>query len=305
MGTPEFAVESLDKLFHSHHQVLAVVTSPDKPAGRGLKIKYSAVKEYALKNNLTCLQPEKLRDPNFTEILKKMGADVFVVIAFRMLPQSIWEIPPFGTINIHASLLPDYRGAAPINHAIMNGEKETGVSSFIIQKEIDTGDILLQKKCEILFDDNAGTLHDRLKTLGAELIVETLDGLEKGTIKKIPQTHFKASEKLAAKLNTENTRINFDSSAISIYNFCRGLNPYPGAWCTLKQGDSEIILKVFTVQIATSESKAGVINAEGLVVRCADGQVILTEIQPAGKRRMSAADFLRGIQDKKSPISIK
>jgi methionyl-tRNA formyltransferase len=182
MGTPEFAVESLERIHHSKHSLLAVVTSPDKPAGRGMKLRQSAVKEYCVLNDIPCLQPEKLKDAEFIANLKKLDAEAFVVIAFRMLPQEIWSMPRKGTINIHASLLPDYRGAAPINHAIIQGEQVTGVSSFIIEKEIDTGDILLQKSCKIGKNETAGELHDKLKILGADLIIETLDGLENGKI---------------------------------------------------------------------------------------------------------------------------
>lgn len=305
MGTPEFAVESLEKIYHSHHKVLAVVTSPDRPAGRGLKLKYSAVKEFALKNNIPCLQPEKLKDPDFVNQLKDLGADAFVVIAFRMLPQIIWEIPPFGTINIHASLLPEYRGAAPINHAIIHGENQTGVTSFLIQKEIDTGDILLQQSCEIKYEDTAQTLHDRLKKLGADLILKTLDGLEQGKIIKSPQADFMASPKNAPKLTTENTRINFGSNAEDIRNFCRGLNPFPGAWCVFKHGEEESLLKVFSVKTKTGPEMGGIeITNDGIRVPCADGKVLLEEVQPAGKKRMSGGEFARGIKGKKGLFEI-
>jgi methionyl-tRNA formyltransferase len=297
MGTPEFAVESLDRLFHSQHKILAVVTGPDKPAGRGMNLKQSAVKEYCLANNIKCFQPEKLRDEDFIKDLRNLNADAFIVIAFRMLPQVIWEMPKFGTINIHASLLPEYRGAAPINHAIINGEKETGVSSFLIQKEIDTGDILMQKACEIKSNDTAGSLHDKLKLLGADLIVETLNLLEIGSIKKSKQPTSTATHKIAPKLSTENTKIIFNQPAEKVYNFCRGLSPFPGAWCNYKQGNQAIILKVYSVKVVEGTLISNTqLTANGLMVPCLDKNILLTEVQPAGKKRMSGEDFSRGIQ---------
>jgi len=229
--------------------------------------------------------------------LQSFDADVFVVIAFRMLPEVVWRMPKKGTVNIHASLLPDYRGAAPINYAIINGEVETGVTSFLIQKEIDTGDILLQKKCEIKKTDNAGSLHEKLKHMGAELILETLDGIEKGNIEVIKQSSQIDADKKAPKLNTENTRIDFSKKALEISNLCRGLAPFPGAWCIFKQGEHEIILKVFCVEKTESDAnKQTEISAKGPIIKCADGKILLTHLQPSGKKRMLGSDFARGIQ---------
>jgi len=297
MGTPEFAVESLKRIHHSKHSLLAVVTSPDKPAGRGMKLRQSAVKEYCVLNDIPCLQPEKLKDPEFIANLKKLDAEAFVVIAFRMLPQEIWSMPRKGTINIHASLLPDYRGAAPINHAIIQGEQVTGVSSFIIEKEIDTGDILLQKSCKIVKNETAGELHDKLKILGADLIIETLDGLENGKISGQKQAKPANQQKIAPKLTTINTKINFGQSAQQVFDFCRGLSPFPGAWCGFKQGDNESTLKIFKIKILDNAPSTTIrLDPNGLIVPCLDANILLEEVQPAGKRRMSGGEFARGIQ---------
>lgn len=235
MGTPEFAVASLEKIAEAGHEIAAVVTAPDRPAGRGQKIQFSAVKEAAIKLHIPVLQPEKLKNEDFVSELKKLNAELFVVVAFRMLPEVVWNMPPKGTINLHGSLLPQYRGAAPINWAVINGEKETGVTTFFIRHEIDTGNILQHKKIEISESDNAGTIHDKLMITGAGLLVDTLDKLEKTTLTAEPQEKFVGNQELkhAPKIFRETCHINWKKSTEEIYNLIRGLSPYPAAWTDL------------------------------------------------------------------------
>ena len=299
MGTPEFAVASLDALVSGGYNVVGVVTMPDKPAGRGYKVQFSAVKEYALAHNLPLLQPEKLKDEQFLEELKALKADLQIVVAFRMLPEVVWNMPPMGTFNLHGSLLPQYRGAAPINWAIINGEKETGVTTFFLQHEIDTGDLILQKKIAIHRTDNAETIHDQLMVLGAQTVVETVDCILDGTAPKMPQPEV-AELKMAPKIFKETCKINWNSDCESIYNFVRGLSPYPTAWSELMNDNREPIpMKIYAVTTEqTSHTYThGTIITDGkkeLKVACKDGFVIIQSLQLSGKKRMNSNEFLRG-----------
>lgn len=301
MGTPEFAVPSLNKLYEAGYEIAAVVTAPDKPAGRGMQLTESAVKKYATEKNIPVLQPEKLKNPDFIETLKDFHADVQVVVAFRMLPEIVWNMPPLGTINLHGSLLPKYRGAAPINWAIINGEKETGVTTFKLQQQIDTGNILLQQKIPITETETAGTLHDKMMHVGADLLLETLQQLEKGNLKEIPQTdnsqlttHI-SSLTTAPKIFTETCEINWHQPAEKIYNFIRGLSPYPSAF-TFLNGKK---LKIFTSEKEKThtENESGKMltdNKSFLKFATTDGFISVKEIQLEGKKKMAIEDFLRG-----------
>ena len=298
MGTPEFAVASLDALVGGGYNVVGVVTMPDKPAGRGYKMQFSAVKEYALAHNLPLLQPEKLKNEEFLDSLRALHADLQIVVAFRMLPEVVWAMPPLGTFNLHGSLLPQYRGAAPINWAIINGEQETGVTTFFLQQEIDTGDLILQKRTPITDDDNAGTIHDRLMSIGAAAVVETVDCIIAGTAPKTPQPQG-VTLKSAPKIFKETCRIDWTQSCHQIFNFVRGLSPYPAAWSVLHTDDKTIDIKLFEVtrEPAAHTLQAGQVVCAGknyLKVAVADGFVKIESLQPAGKKRMSAADWLRG-----------
>ena len=245
MGTPEFAVASLDALVKAGFNIVAVVTAPDKPAGRGMKMNESAVKKYASDSGMNILQPEKLKNPEFIETLKKLDADLQIVVAFRMLPEVVWNMPSLGTVNVHASLLPQYRGAAPINWAIINGEKETGITTFKLQHEIDTGNILLQEKTPIGDNETAGELHDKLKIIGAQLLVKTVTGLADNSIQELPQSRLNSHEvsnlRHAPKIFTDTCRINWNNSISSVHNLIRGLSPFPGAFTTLR----DKTLKIF------------------------------------------------------------
>jgi methionyl-tRNA formyltransferase len=295
-GTPDFAVASLRALVEAGGQVVAVVTAPDKPSGRGLQLTQTPVKEYALSQHIPVLQPPKLKNPEFLETLKSYAADVHVVVAFRMLPEAVWAMPPLGTINVHASLLPQYRGAAPINWAIMNGETETGVTTFRLKHEIDTGGLLLQTAVPILPEDNAGSLHDKLMMAGAALLVRTLDGLAAGSI--VPQPQPEGDDlKHAPKIFKEDTRINWSQPAAVIHNFIRGLSPYPAAFTTLKEKGLKVFLSK-PVQEA-HDIEAGTIETDGktyLRVASDDGWVYLEEVQQEGKKRMPVVEFLRGFR---------
>ncbi|HKL96187.1 MAG TPA: methionyl-tRNA formyltransferase [Paludibacteraceae bacterium] len=298
MGTPEFAVASLDALVSRGYKVVGVVTMPDKPAGRGYKIQVSAVKTYALTHNLPILQPEKLKDDDFLEKLKALKADLQIVVAFRMLPEVVWNMPPMGTFNLHGSLLPQYRGAAPINWAIINGEKETGVTTFFLQHEIDTGDLILQKKMAINHLDNAETIHDKLMVLGAQTVVETVDRIVDGTAPKMPQPMV-GELKTAPKIFKETCKIDWNNDGETIYNFVRGLSPYPTAWSELDSNNKPQIVKIYDVESEKSVHRFGIgkIITDGkkeLKVTCKDGFVAIKELQLAGKKRMPIAEFLRG-----------
>jgi methionyl-tRNA formyltransferase len=303
MGTPDFAVASLDKLTSTKHEIVGVVTVPDKPAGRGQKLQFSPVKLYALENNLPVLQPEKLKDPEFVENLKQLKADLFVVVAFRMLPEVVWSLPRLGTINLHASLLPQYRGAAPINWAIINGETETGVTTFFIEKDIDTGNILFSEKVPIANSVSAGDLHDMLMETGANLIIKTVDSIEIGNIKPIPQKNIDNRVlKPAQKLNKEICRINWNENSIKIYNKIRGLSPYPTAWSVLQHNNNKIFVKIFETeyQIENSNISPGTLITDGkkiLKTASIDGSIIIKSLQVEGKKRMSVEEFLRGFHD--------
>lgn len=295
MGTPDFAVTSLQRLLNAGCQIVAVVTAPDRPSGRGLQLTASPVKKAAEAANLPILQPEKLRDPHFLDQLADYKADLQIVVAFRMLPEIVWAMPTIGTFNLHGSLLPQYRGAAPINWAIINGETETGVTTFFIQKEIDTGQMIFQDEEPIYPDDTAGTLHDRLMERGADLVLKTIRAIESGDYPRTPQP---ATDELrpAPKLSRETTEIDWSQSVHQIRNFVRGLSPYPSAW-TLINGK---VFKIYDVSIANESpfvaepGQAYSDNKKTILVRAADGWLQLNTLQAEGKRRMSAEEFLRG-----------
>jgi methionyl-tRNA formyltransferase len=290
-------VESLDAIMQSSHEVAAVVTVPDRQAGRGQKVIYSAVKEYALTHQLPLLQPEKLRDPDFLAALAEYHADMFVVVAFRMLPEAVWNMPQHGTFNLHASLLPRYRGAAPINWAIINGEQETGVTTFLLNHNIDEGAILLQENTPIAADETAESLHDRLAAMGRKLVVRTLDGIEAGTITPTPQ---KGTPCPAPKIFKEDCRIDFSRTSEEVDRFVRGLSPYPAATMTLVNPKGEKVpFKVYSVQpiVETPNKPCGTLISDGkrvLKMATANGFVQICELQMAGKKKNSAEDFLRG-----------
>jgi methionyl-tRNA formyltransferase len=303
MGTPEFAIPPLRKLIEEGYEIAAVVTSPDKPAGRGRKLSQSAVKTFAEHHGLPTLQPHSLKDPDFISQLEKLEAQLYIVVAFRMLPESIWKIPSKGTFNLHASLLPQYRGAAPINHAIINGERETGVTTFMIDHNIDTGNILLQEKCEIEPDDDAGSLHDKLMEMGASLVVKTAEAIFSGSITPSPQENC-ITLKQAPKLNKENSRINWSKSSYEIYNFIRGLSPYPAAHTIMSYRERSIPVKILSSEIAEKESnddiKPGTIltdNKSFLRVRCGTGSILVKSLQAAGKKRLNIKEFLAGFRE--------
>jgi len=298
MGTPEFAVASLDALLEAGYPVVAVVTAADKPAGRGMKLTESAVKKYAVEKGLLVLQPEKLKNPAFIEQLRTLKADIQVVVAFRMLPEMVWNMPPMGTINLHGSLLPQYRGAAPINWAVINGEKETGVTTFKLQHEIDTGNILLQERFPVGKDDTAGDIHDKMKSIGAALLVKTIDGLVAGTLKEQPQPaalNEGAALKHAPKIFTETCKIDWGKPVDEVYNLIRGLSPFPAAFTLLNE-------KTFKIYHSIKEKAKPSVdpgqlltdNKTYLKFAAADGYIHATEIQLEGKRKMMIEEFLRG-----------
>ena len=305
MGTPEFAVASLDALVQAGCHIVGVITAPDKAAGRGMQLQQSAVKKYAVEKGLHILQPDKLKNPGFLEQLRSLQADLQIVVAFRMLPEAVWNMPPMGSVNLHGSLLPQYRGAAPINWAVINGEKETGVTTFKLKHEIDTGDILLQERFPIGDDETAGEVHDKMKAIGAQLLVRTVAGLAEGTLKKTPQLstgNLPAGEadrpetlKHAPKIFTETCRIDFSKTVNEVHNLIRGLSPFPGAFTSL---DSKT-LKIFRTekQPGSTGSASGSFETDKkqfLKFACADGYVLVKELQLEGKKRMAVEDFLRG-----------
>ena len=307
LGTPEFAVESLDAIVRAGHDVAAVVTMPDKPAGRGNRMFQSPVKVYALEHDIPVLQPVRLKDPEFVDALRAINADLFVVIAFRMLPEVVWSMPPMGTFNLHASLLPRYRGAAPINRAVMNGDTETGVTTFLLKHEIDTGDILAQERIEILPSHNVGDVHDALMHLGARLTLETIERLADGTARPIPQDSLTGgvTPTPAPKIFKEDCHIDWTRPAVEIHNLVRGLSPYPGAWTTLTDihasADRTPVGDVKIYETALSPCPAadiapGQILIEGtrLWVGTADTPLEILSIQAPGKRRLPTPDYLRG-----------
>ena len=298
MGTPEFAVASLDALVSAGHNIVGVVTAPDKPAGRGLKMNESAVKQYAKAKGLRILQPEKLKNTAFLEELKSLQADLQVVVAFRMLPEVVWNMPPLGTINLHASLLPQYRGAAPINWAVINGEKETGVTTFKLQHEIDTGNILMQEAILIGEDETAGELHDKIKFIGAALLLKTVNALASGNTQEIPQSTIITQGvdiKHAPKIFTETAKINWAKPIVEIYNLIRGLSPYPAAFTYL---DGKL-LKIYKakkeiVHPAVLPGEVETDKKSYLKFAGSDGYIIVEELQVEGKKKMGVVEFLRG-----------
>jgi methionyl-tRNA formyltransferase len=293
LGTPDFSVPSLDAIVKAGHEVVAVVTMPDKPAGRGMQLQQSAVKKYAVENNIKVLQPVKLKDPEFIAELQTLNADLQVVIAFRMLPQIVWQMPKFGTLNLHASLLPDYRGAAPINWAIINGETKTGVSTFFLKHEIDTGDVLLTKEVAITPTMNAGELHDLLMQVGAETIVKSLALIENGNTKGTPQGD--DNNKMAPKIFKEHCLINFNQIGQNIYNLIRGLSPYPAAFTYFDNKILKVYESIFeAINHQEPIGKMMSDNKTFLKVACEDGYIHLLQIQLEGKKRMKVDEFLRG-----------
>lgn len=306
MGTPEFAVASLKAIHESDHEVVAVITALDKPAGRGKKIRSSAVKVYASGQELQILQPNNLKDPAFQQELESLNAELFVVVAFRMLPESVWAMPPKGTINLHASLLPQYRGAAPINHAIINGEQKSGVTTFFIEKEIDTGKVIERVEVDILPNMNAGELHDQLMTTGAKALLSTIDKIESGKYSAIDQKELlKEAGKLkpAPKIFREDCRIDFAQNAQSVHNKIRGLSPYPGAWIILKTAEKHTQFKILSSEISKNgENPPGEIltdNKSYIEVACSSGSIRLLKLQMEGKKKMPVEEFLRGFSFEK------
>jgi methionyl-tRNA formyltransferase len=298
MGTPDFAVQPLETLIDNGCEIVGVVTMPDKPAGRGHKIQFSPVKEFALKKNLKIFQPEKLKDEAFISELKALNADLQIVVAFRMLPEVVWNMPPLGTINLHASLLPQYRGAAPINWAIINGETQTGVTTFLLQHEIDTGNIIFQQSVDIQQDDTAGTLHDKLMNVGSELILKTVKAVEQGSVKTVSQPIL-ANQKPAPKIFKDDCRLDFSKNAADLHNFVRGLSPYPAAFFEFLRNGEPTTTKVFQTapEIAEHNFEYGKIITDGkktLKIAVADGFLHIKTLQTAGKKQMSAEEFLLG-----------
>lgn len=297
MGTPEFAVGILDSILTNNYNVVAVITAPDRPAGRGQKIKFSAVKEFALQKELPILQPTNLKDEAFLSELKSYNANLQIVVAFRMLPEVVWKMPSIGTFNLHASLLPQYRGAAPISWALINGDEKTGVTTFFIDNKIDTGAIILSKTLDIEPDENAGALHDRLMILGSEAVVETLDLISDSNVNLIIQTQ-NEDLKTAYKLNKENTRIDWNQPAVTVKNLIRGLSPYPVAWTKFNEGDKEYDVKIYEATISddSSEGKVGEIktNKKSMLIKTADSWLEISSLQFPGKKRMDVESFLNG-----------
>jgi methionyl-tRNA formyltransferase len=306
MGTPEFAVASLGAMLMNNLNIVAVVTAPDKPAGRGRKLKPSPVSRYCDENYLKVLKPVNLRDPDFIRILKALEPDLIVVVAFRMLPREVWEIPVSGTFNLHASLLPQYRGAAPINHAIINGETKTGVTTFMIDDKIDTGGILLQKEVPLGFLENAGELHDKLMREGAKLVVRTVEMLYLNILVPKDQSDLIREEdilKPAPKIFPDDCFINWNEEVIQIYNRIRGLSPHPGARTVISNGEKQVLIKLLESRaVLTNHGKASgmITKGEGgvLTITASDGVIEILELQPEGKRRMSSEEFLRGFDTK-------
>lgn len=297
MGTPEFAVASLDALRRAGYHIAGVVTAPDKPAGRGMKMTESAVKKYAVDHSIPVLQPLKLKDPAFLEELKSLHADLQVIVAFRMLPEVVWSMPRMGSINVHGSLLPHYRGAAPINWAVINGEKTTGVTTFRLKHEIDTGDILMQESFPVGENETAGEVHDRMKEIGAQLLVKTVQGLVDGTIMEKPQPFNSGELKHAPKIFTDTCRIDFTKTTSEVHNLVRGLSPFPGAFTTLDGKMLKIYRSTKELSPGSMTNEPGELLTDGktyLKFACADGFLQVLELQLEGKKKMTTAEFLRG-----------
>lgn len=298
MGTPDFAVASFKSILEAGFKVVGAITAPDRPAGRGRKVQASAVKQFALEHQIKVLQPTNLKDESFLEALRELKADLQVVVAFRMLPKVVWQMPKYGTFNLHASLLPQYRGAAPINWAIINGETETGVTTFFIDDKIDTGSIILQKKEVILPEDNAGTLHDRLMELGASLVVETCQQIVSGTVNRLPQ---KETEDLkpAHKIHKETCRVDWEAPLEDIHNLIRGLSPYPAAWTHLVNHGKEEAIKIYETQMESKTHKQPngqlLVEKKALKVAVSGGYLHILELQLPGKRKMKVSEVLNGL----------
>ncbi|WP_439108202.1 methionyl-tRNA formyltransferase [Flagellimonas alvinocaridis] len=298
MGTPDFAVASFKSILEAGFKVVGAITAPDRPAGRGRKVQASAVKQFALEHQIKVLQPTNLKDESFLEELRELKADLQVVVAFRMLPKIVWQMPKYGTFNLHASLLPQYRGAAPINWAIINGETETGVTTFFIDDKIDTGSIILQKKEDILPEDNAGTLHDRLMEVGASLVVETCQQIVSGTVKRLPQKET-ANLKPAHKIHKETCRVDWEAPLEEIHNLIRGLSPYPAAWTHLVNHGKEEAIKIYETQIESKIHKQPngqlLVEKKALKVAVSGGYLHILELQLPGKRKMKVSEVLNGL----------
>ncbi len=307
LGTPDFAVPSLDILVANGYDIAAVITAPGKPAGRGLQIKESPVKKYADSKGIPTLQPVRLSDPEFLTSVKNLNADLQIVVAFRMMPQSLWQMAPLGTFNLHGSLLPHYRGAAPINRAIMNGETETGVTTFFLKQEIDTGNIIFREKIAILPNETAGELHDRMMNEGAKLVLKTVQAIEKGNVVLKEQNEFilpGESLKSAPKIFNSDCKIDWNASRLTIHNQVRGLSPFPGAFTHfIDHGGTQLLMKIFrTQQVEINEKcKAGSIriSEKKLLIFCNDGPLEILELQQEGKKRISASEFIKGFRVEK------
>jgi methionyl-tRNA formyltransferase len=298
MGTPEFAVGILDTIIKNNYEVVGVITAADKPAGRGQKLKFSAVKEYALENNLTLLQPTNLKDENFLEELKSLQANLQIVVAFRMLPKVVWEMPSLGTFNLHASLLPNYRGAAPINWAIINGESKTGVTTFFIDDKIDTGAMILSAETAIDDTENAGQLHDRLMHLGCDTVIDTLKLIENGNATTTIQTE-SSDIKTAYKLNKENCKIDWSKPITEIYNLIRGLSPYPSAWCFFSDKDEEWNVKIYESKIINEKHShtigSLICTKKEMKIAVKEGYISIQSLQFPGKKKMTTSELLNGV----------
>lgn len=297
MGTPDFAVATLKTLVDHNYTIVGVITAPDRPAGRGRKLNESAVKKYAVAHNLNVLQPTNLKSEDFINELQALKANLQIVVAFRMLPKVVWQMPEHGTFNLHASLLPNYRGAAPINWAIINGETKTGVSTFFIDEKIDTGAMILQEEIDIEDTENAGSLHDKLMDIGSGLVLKTVALIEKGSVVTTPQIDT-ANIRTAYKLNRDNCKINWSDSLTNIYNHIRGLSPYPSAWCTLINGSEECDIKIYKAEKEEANHKEAlgtVLSTKNeLKIAASGGYIIIKEIKIPGKRNMDIKSFLNG-----------
>ncbi len=306
MGTPEFAVGILDTLYQHNYNIVGVITAPDKPAGRGQKIKYSAVKDYALEKGLNLLQPTNLKDPHFLEELKSLDANLQIVVAFRMLPEAVWKMPKLGTFNLHASLLPEYRGAAPINWAVINGEDVTGVTTFFIDDKIDTGAMILKEETAISTDETAGELHDRLMALGQDTVLKTVKLIETGKAETTIQPT-EGDIKTAYKLNKDNCKIDWAKPGREVHNLIRGLSPYPAAWCFVKDKGQEWNVKVYEsgFEEANHHHDAGTIITGKKEIKAAvsDGYIHIKSLQFPGKKKMTAAELLNGMELSKDAIA--
>lgn len=304
MGTPDFAVEALRCLVEGGYNVVGVITMPDKPAGRGHQIQYAPVKQYALEQQLPLLQPEKLKEEAFIEALRSWRADLQIVVAFRMLPEVVWSMPRLGTFNLHASLLPQYRGAAPINWAVINGDRETGITTFFLQQEIDTGEVIQQVAIPIAESDNVGVVHDKLMQLGGELVVETVEAILAGTVKPIPQEEMAVVGELRAapKIFKETCRIDWSRPTKQLYDFIRGLSPYPAAWCEMIDPEGKLlVVKVFESEQCLEEHELtpGTLLTDGksiLKIAVKDGFISILSLQLPGKKRLKTGEFLRGFR---------